>query len=463
MRRLAPRIRPLCRAAIVLLAWAAFAWPYSPAAADFRALFEEALDLRQQEHFSAAEEKLRQALQLQPRSPEALMQLGLVLAFRKEYEAALEVLDRASAIAPNDMDVVLALARVKSWSGRPGDAAADVERVLTLHPDNVEAINLKGRLAYYQERLGPAEEAFRSALTLDPENLEALLGLSDVLLAKGDLAAAGKVIERAVAGFPRSAEAEQRADRLRRARQQAVAVAPPVKRLWRVDASYAKSRFSRVPRKEWHEGTLQLGRRISDAATVHAGGQLSRRFGKKDTMAQVGGSYRFQPWLIGSGELGITPAADFLPRWDGKLGGALRAWPGNDAIGASWLTLDLRQRHYATGDVRDANPGVQQYFLDGRLWLTGRWLHSRDLKADKPSNGWFGRLDVRPADFLLLYAGRSRSSEVDSGVSVATHTTLGGAVFRLSEALDLRLDFTHEQRSGSYIRNVLSLGMTARF
>ncbi len=392
--------------------------------------YSKAVELRQEGDLVLAEERLRQALELRPDGIDALLLLGLVQGYQGKYGDAAGTLERGLALDPGNTDLALALARVMGWDGRHREAGDIVEEVLRRFPDNVEAVVLNGRLAYYQGHLDAAEEAFRAALALDAGNREAAAGLREVQAAQ---------------------EETERAEE------------PSRETPWRIDASYANSALTRLARKDWHEGFWQLGYDISSETFVYAGGQWSMRAGDTDHQGHAGASHDFLPWLSGRGELALTPSADFLPRWDVKAGLSARAHSGGDTLGDTWIVLDARQRHYKTGDVRDFNPGFEQYLLDGRLWLTGRWLHSYDDDTAKNMNGWSARIDADPIDWLHVYVGRSLAPEIVSGRAVDIFATFGGLIVEVTPLLSLRVDYAREKRDASYIRDQVSAGFTARF
>ena len=436
---------------------------------DFSTLYHQALELRNTGDFRAAEARLEKALRLRPDAVDALYLLGMVQGFQKRYDEALVTLDKAASLDSDNLDVALGRARILGWSRRFGEAVEAVNAVLARVPDNVEAVNLQGRLAYYQDHLDAAEAAFRRALMMEPDNLEALLGLGDVLAVQGRYDNARELFARAAELHPDSLEPGKRLERLAKAplagetTREDEPQSPAIDRPWRIDTGYSLSDFTRRDRKRWHEGFAQITHSLTPTTRIFVGGRESHRGGLEDTQGFAGIGHRFQPWLSGNAQLTLTPAADFLPRWDAQVGAALRPLRGEAWIGDTWLTLDLRQRHYKTGNIRDIHPSIQQYLLNGRVWLTGRWLHVHDMKADKHMKGWLGRVDVQALEWAGVYLSRSMSPETDDGTAVDTHTTAGGLSVDVTPAVSLRVDYAQEQRKASFIRHEVSVGFAVKF
>ena len=429
-------------------------WTGLVTAQDYDGLIASALGARNAGDLVHAQTLLEQAREINPGSAEALYLLGLVAANQKRYDDALQLLHQALALDPGNLEILIARARVKSWSGQVADAVIEAESIAREHPDSVEARSLLARLYYYQGELDAAEDGFRNALRLDPTNLEALLGLGDVLWARGRAVEAREQFQKAAQHYPQAAEPRKRLERPQ-----------PVSRLWRLDASGSRSWFERRDLRKWNEGMVQLGRKISDATWINGRVQVSQRFGRKDVALRGGIEHRFGPafsaYLRGEG----TPSADFLARWSVEAGGQARLFKGagGDGIGPLWLTVDGRQRRYAIGHIQNANIGLHQYLLRGRVELTARWINTFNNPENRHLQGWMARLDVLPMDSLRVYGGYATSPDSDRGRIAVTDAVFGGLAVDISAAFALRFDFAREDRRGAYIRNNLAAGLTYKF
>jgi YaiO family outer membrane protein len=157
--------------------------------------------------------------------------------------------------------------------------------------------------------------------------------------------------------------------------------------------------------------------------------------------------------------LGGAPDADFRPEWQIGAGGSLRVRGGGTATA---LTIDARQAHYPAGDIQTVSPGVEQYFADGRAWLTGRWINVFDEQGNRQS-GWLARGDVMATDRLRLFAGAADAPDVSEGVVVDTFSLFGGVAYDLSDRTSLRFSIAHEDRDTGSDRLQAAIGMGFRF
>ena len=445
-------MRPVMGALLaVALAVAATATALA-ADAGARRLYDEALVLRQRGDFVGAIDKLEAARRRAPDDIEILLLLGTIYGFIERFDDAERILDHARALAPGDNDVLLAVARIKAYRKNFTGAEGDVARVLEREPSNLEALALAGRLAYYQGALDPAEAKFRAVLAASPDDLEGLLGLGDVLAARGDQAGARQLYERAQALYPESQDA---ASRLARGTEQPL--------LWRLDTLASWSHFARRPFLPWYESLNQLTYSLNPATDVHGRVDVSRRFGTFDTYYEAGVDHRFDPGVGGYLYAGATPHASFRERWTVLSGGSLRVAKGGDTVGGTVLLLDVKDSLYRTGFVYSANPGVQQYFLRGRLWFTGKDINTWAAPGMQYLSGYLLRLDAQVMDSLLLYGGWADAPETDLNVTAQVRTIFTGLAWAQSPRLTWHLDYVHDDRQGSYIRHAVIFGPSLKF
>jgi tetratricopeptide (TPR) repeat protein len=132
----------------------------------------------------------KEALRLNPMSPDALNNLGIAFASIDRHDDALKCFEGAIAMkpdsAPTQTSLGLALARL----GRTDEALTHYREALRLNPDYPEAHTSLGSLLASLERHDEAIVEFRAALALNPRMLQTHTNLGLALDAKGQHEAA---------------------------------------------------------------------------------------------------------------------------------------------------------------------------------------------------------------------------------------------------------------------------------
>ena len=155
---------------------------------------------------SDARAALERVLQLDPKSPTALRQLGEMELKGGEYAKAAGHLEAAREIRPNDaaaaFDEGQALQKLENFAG----ARDAFESSLKLAPEQLEARLLLGRV--YLELNDPkaAEDQFEAATLLDSKNLYAQLGIAQCAIAEGNQSTALEQLKSLSAAHPHNAE-----------------------------------------------------------------------------------------------------------------------------------------------------------------------------------------------------------------------------------------------------------------
>jgi choline-sulfatase len=155
---------------------------------------------------SDARAALERVLQLDPKSPTALRQLGEMELKGGEYAKAAGHLQAAREIRPNDaaaaFDEGQALQKLENFTG----ARDAFESSLKLAPEQLEARLQLGRV--YLELNDPkaAEDQFEAATLLDSKNLYAQLGIAQCAIAEGNQSTALEQLKSLSAAHPHNAE-----------------------------------------------------------------------------------------------------------------------------------------------------------------------------------------------------------------------------------------------------------------
>lgn len=151
---------------------------------------QQALDLHRAGNLPEAERAYRAVLQSQPRQPDALSLLGVVLEAQGKAAEAVGFIRKAVALDPKAALFRLHLGNALLAAGQPVEAAVELRAATRLQPTLAEAhYNLGNALRQNADHAGAAA-AFRACLALLPDYYPARNNLALVLAAQGDNAAA---------------------------------------------------------------------------------------------------------------------------------------------------------------------------------------------------------------------------------------------------------------------------------
>jgi choline-sulfatase len=153
-----------------------------------------------------ARESLLKVLQLDPKSPTALRQLGELELNAGEYAQAAQHLKSAIEARPDDATAAFFEGQALEGAHDPAGARDALEASLKLMPGQFPARLLLGRV--YMELKNPreAEDQMEAALLLQPDSVEAKLGVANAQIAAGNFAQAAQELEPLTKKQPRNAE-----------------------------------------------------------------------------------------------------------------------------------------------------------------------------------------------------------------------------------------------------------------
>jgi len=139
-----------------------------PGSRDAREGMAASLINRGAEHFSegeeqAAEQKFREALELDPYSVPALRNLGILELERGNHDRAAVHLERARSLAPSDVRVQILLVRVREEQGDGDALMRELQRLVNLQPRNADAWAKLGVLYEQHGNVTQADQAFAQA------------------------------------------------------------------------------------------------------------------------------------------------------------------------------------------------------------------------------------------------------------------------------------------------------------
>jgi len=131
-----------------------------------------------------ARAEYERAIALDPKMPEAYLNLGILLLDKHEYAAAVAPLSKAVDLLPAQSRPRSLLAIAQDRSGDQEGAARSFEGVLHLDPNDVTANQYLGELDLRRNKPAEAESRFRHALEIRPDAPEALQALARSLEAQ---------------------------------------------------------------------------------------------------------------------------------------------------------------------------------------------------------------------------------------------------------------------------------------
>jgi YaiO family outer membrane protein len=376
-------------------------------------LYRQGREARLAGRFAEAAEKLREAARLQPDNADVQVELGLALTTTRQFVDADKALRQALRLAPDYVDAKLGLARLAFFAKRYEEARTGTKAVLARRPDDKDA--------------------------------KALL----------------QQIERAIS----DQAAEQARRRAAVEARRIAAAAPPAERpplhLWRFDADGSLSKLT-GGREDWREFSGRLGYRIWPGTTVSGGLEVARRSEATDAYFEGRVDHKLTPdisiHLVGGG----TPEAHFRPLYVVGAGVAARLYQQRGFVAATVLTAEGKYSEYVLGPVRTVSPGIEQYLLDGRVWITAKWIQTRDERG-RDLGGYLVRGDVLVRDDLRLFAGYADAPESSEGFTMETRSVFGGVSYDFTRDITLRVSAAYEQRPGFFDRRTVSIGATTRF
>jgi Tfp pilus assembly protein PilF len=150
-------------------------------------LLHDAVACYQAGRLDDARKLYERILQANPRDPDALNLLGVVLARQGNLGKAIQVLRRAVTVHPRFPDGLSNLSKVLLESGQPEAARATCAQALAYAPADPEILNNYGNALLALGQHQAALASYRAALAVRPGYPEALTNQGQCLLALGDL------------------------------------------------------------------------------------------------------------------------------------------------------------------------------------------------------------------------------------------------------------------------------------
>ena len=174
---------------------------------DARALFDAGYVADAQNRLEAAAGFYRRAVEANPQSFEAHVELGMLLARQNKISDARTELAEATQLEPGEAG---ASAKARAWralaeidrTDDPSKASEDLLEALKLSPETSNDTLLAAELANQAGQFDLAEQAYRRMLAKDPKSAAANAGLAHLLIARKQYPEAESLLRTALAEAP---------------------------------------------------------------------------------------------------------------------------------------------------------------------------------------------------------------------------------------------------------------------
>lgn len=175
--------------------------------ADGRALFDAGYVADAQNRFDDAAALYRRAIAADPKSFEAHLSLGLLLARQGKPDEARPELAAATTLDPGEARPEL---KARAWralgqidrDSSPSQASDDLLQALKITPETPADALLAAELAEQSGQLHTAETAYRRILAKEPNSLPADAGLAHILIVRKQFSEAETLLRAALAQAP---------------------------------------------------------------------------------------------------------------------------------------------------------------------------------------------------------------------------------------------------------------------
>ncbi len=129
----------------------------------------------------------RQILEVEPKHPEALYGLGVLMKQKGEYQSAENLLRSLLQVQPNSTKAWFSLGNLHQDRGQLSEAVEAYDQVLALQPNSPAVYNNLGYTLQQQGKWEDAIACYQKALALQPECIEADVNWANALHAQGKL------------------------------------------------------------------------------------------------------------------------------------------------------------------------------------------------------------------------------------------------------------------------------------
>ncbi|HEY1272725.1 MAG TPA: sulfatase-like hydrolase/transferase [Terriglobales bacterium] len=154
-----------------------------------------------------ARSALEKVLQLDPKSPTALLQLGQLELGEQNYAKAADYLRRAREVRPNDVTAAFNQGQALQKAGDLAGARDALQASLKLSAGQFPARLLLGQVYLGLRDSKSAQDQLEAALLLQPDSIEAQLSLAQAEIDQGQFSEAAQQLEQLTRSHPKNADA----------------------------------------------------------------------------------------------------------------------------------------------------------------------------------------------------------------------------------------------------------------
>ena len=167
-----------------------------------RVYIEMSMVRRDLKDYEGAERLLKLALESEPDSTEAQLNLGRLYAGEGRWDDALASFRRASELDPNSGETYNQIGVVLKKLGRTDEAIAALRQAIKVAPDTTGPYNNLGIIYRETGKMGKALEVLKLGTTMAPKSAMLRNSLASLYFAQGDAGQAVEELEAAVAADP---------------------------------------------------------------------------------------------------------------------------------------------------------------------------------------------------------------------------------------------------------------------
>lgn len=388
-------------------------------------LYEKGVKAFRKQNFQKAEIYFLKAGEKYPEDADILLMLGLSLTSLNKYSEAHDILYKAHKISPEYDDI------------------------------NMAIINLYNRQLNFEAAIN----YFKCNVKTYKYNAENRLIEANLHLKNNNKYQAIYLLKTASIIYPENKEIKELFNKLLKEAYEE----KKKNQYWIVSTNYEHSNLTRNPQPSWEYSNINIYRKQSDKLGIHANMELQHRKERNtDKYYEIGLDYKFSKNYTGYIYSGTSAEKLISPRYRFKTGAYANVFHDRKYLKLMPLTFDLQHDIYPDTDTTILKLGIE-YYVNDDLIVIPQFINIIDERG-KYIKGWSLRSRLQtPFKNMILNTGIASAPETDSGIVVNTDSWFIGTNYKIKDNLTVSAYYTREAREDSYIRNIISLGVSIKF